>query len=323
MNEMKQLSDNIFATSHDEFSELFDILIEGRAGIKGFRPAIIFEGGALRGVLSCGYGVALNETSLNPDSFSLYGSSSGALNSIYFACRQLRDGLSIYADNATDKSCLNLWNFPNILNVDWLVDEWIFGKKAFDYKKIQKFPNKILISLTNLSDGEVFFFNAQGAKYDDLRKAMKATSYAPLLSNGYQVIDGNKYGDGAIGCAIPYDRAVRDGCTHIICLLTRPNGYRKGGKGSFTRFIRSLRLAHHTQEYRKAYAESERSYNRLLDKLYGSAPLPVPTMVICPNGSGQTPGNIESDPIKIREFGEQAYQLAKHQLTTLFPKISA
>lgn len=286
------------------------------------RVGIIFEGGALRGVVSAGYAKALSSLAKSNSYTSLYGSSSGALNSIYFLSDQMNDALSIYAENATDKRCTNILRFPNVLNVDWLVDTWMFDKKKFDIMKIIGSKTNTYISLTRLSDGAASYFNGATSSEHTLNQAMKATSYAPLLSNGYQEIGGVRYGDGAIGDAIPYHRAIADGCTHVICLLTRPHGYQKNRDHLSNKLFYRLRLAHHSKEYRKAFIDSDKHYNDLLDYLHNGSIYPVPTMVICPSSASEIPGNIETRAEVISEKGDTSYRNVLSQLKVLFPTAS-
>ncbi|MFP3733031.1 hypothetical protein SB690_19935, partial [Bacillus sp. SIMBA_006] len=70
---------------------------------------------------------------------------------------------------------------------------------------------------------------------------------------------------------------------------------------------------------RDAYWESERKYNSLMDYLY-SGEASVPTLILSPSGPDELPHNIETNPKIINEKGEKAYELAKTQLATIFPK---
>jgi predicted patatin/cPLA2 family phospholipase len=274
----------------------------------GVKMGVIFEGGALRGVVSAGYGLALSKYIESGSLFSIYGSSSGALNAVYFATKQLEVALKIYEENATDPKCTNIWKFPNILNPDWLVDEWLFDKRKFDLEKLKTIKPDIWLSLTNIDTGLPHYFNARAADPGLLRQAMKATSYAPLVSNGVQIIDGARYGDGAISDAIPYSKAVTDGCTHLICLLTRPPEYRKSHTKLATA-LETLRLLHRSKIFRAAYFARDQAYSSLLDRLLLlGAPGQVPTLIFHPGEKSEVPGNLETKPQMIASKGRLAYE---------------
>jgi len=288
----------------------------------GVKMGVIFEGGALRGVVSAGYGLAVSRYINAGSVFSLYGASSGGLNAIYYASDALEVALKIYEENATDPMCTNLWKFPNILNPDWLVDEWMFKNRRFDLDKINNRKPSVWLSLTDLDTGLPHYFNVKGSDPSLVRQAMKATAYAPLVSNGYQIIEGHRYGDGAISDAIPYEKARRDGCTHLICLLTRPPDYRKQ-HGFLSRGLETARLLHHTKSLREAWFARDVEYSQLLDRLYVSGDDTIPTLILHPAARTDVPGNLESRARVVAEMGGRAYKSALSALEDQFDLPSA
>ena len=258
---------------------------------------------------------------IDPSNFdTVYGSSSGALNAIYFVTKESDVGLSIYSENATDKMCTNIWNFPNVLNVDWLVDEWIFDKKSFNYENLSKSPTSVIFSLTNIANGEADYFSAKGVDKQKLNQAMKATSYAPLLTNATQTIDGITYNDGAVADAIPLERAILDGCTHIVCLLTRNIEYRKGKGSILKKLYYKFRLSRYSDKYIKSYHQSMNRYNLTMKKLY-EEDISVPVLVLHPNEPFEMPGNIETRPSVIKSKGDLSEELIYCQLNKNFPEL--
>lgn len=275
------------------------------------------KGGALRGILSCSYGLALKELISKVEFQSIYGSSSGGLNAVYFATDQLEVAKSIYIDNATDKRCTSIFNFPNVLNVDWLIDKWIFGKKTFNKKALRESKSNVIVPLTKMSDGLPIYAELNELDNGELSTALKSTSYAPLLTNSTGWFKGEEVGDGAIGDALLFDKAVADGCTHIICLFTRPPTYRKRGK-VFSKLFKKIRLLHRTVAYRNAFFKAEERYNDVLERIYSSEN-PIPTLVICPRNSEETPSNLETKADRISQYSETAYQATKTQLADWLP----
>lgn len=295
--------------------EYYHLNGEWRSGVK---MGIIFEGGALRGVVSAGSGLALSKFVDAGSVYSLYGASSGGLNAIYFASGILDVALKIYEENATDPNCTNIWRFPNILNPDWLVDEWMFERRRFDLDKINHQRPDVWLSLTDLDSGLPHYFNVKGADPAIVRQAMKATAYAPLVSNRFQTIDGHRYGDGAVSDAILYDKARADGCTHLICLLTRPAAYRKK-HGWLSKALETARLMNQTRNLREAYFARDLEYSALLDRLYVNGRDTVPTLIVSPAEPADVPGNLETRASVIGEKGAQAYARAFEALQAELP----
>ena len=313
-----KISKNLTAIDLPSVKAEIDYFLANGGWRPGVRMGVIFEGGALRGVVSAGYGLALSSLVDADKLFSIYGASSGALNAIYFASGHLEIALKIYEENATDPRCTNIWKFPNVLNPDWLVDEWMFGQRKFDLDRINSVAPDIWLTLTDLDTGRPHYFNAKGADPVLLRQAMKATAYAPLVSNGFQVIEGKRYGDGAISDAIPYDKAIGDGCTHLICLLTRPAEYRKHHT-ALSKALETLRLLNHTKKLRDAYFARDVEYSALLERIYVSgAPQNVPTLIVHPDSAAEVPGNLESRPKVIGEKGLSAFANALQALRGQF-----
>jgi len=279
----------------------------------GARLALLIEGGALRGVVSWGYAMALSRIISDREFDFIYGASSGGLNGIYLASHSMDLAYQVYVENATDPRCASIWNFPNVLNVDWLVDNWMFGPRQFDINTLRASQSKIAIVLTRLIDGLPFFFDVNHASLEDLRKAMKATSYAPLLTEKHQTIDGVDYGDGAIGETFPYREVVRQGATHIICLTTRTKEYRKQIAGLEKMFHR-LRLVTHTKQYMTAYFERPAKYNASMDLMYNGGAGAVPTMVLHPALESEIPRSVETRKNEIARLGSFADEMATSQL---------
>lgn len=296
--------------------EVLDVLRRASTGEKlpqDIKIGLLIEGGSLRGVLSCNYGISLSRLAPAHIFSEIMGASSGALNAVYFATQQLELAHSIYVSNATDKRCTNPWRFPNVLDVDWLIDNWLFGEKKFNQRALERFPGNVTIVLTDLQTGKPLYFDAKASQEAQLRQAMKATAYSPLLTSSSQQIFGATYGDGAISDSIPYHEAVRRGCSHIVCLVTRPSFYRKR-KNVFVRTLERLRLIGHSGAYLDRYFKRAEDYNEVLDTIYGARPAMRPTLVIHPKNSNEVPGSIETRPAIIEQLGLTARQLSHAQL---------
>ena len=172
---------NLSGWKHSEVLDILRTIRRTGTTPAGVRLALILEGGALRGVISCGYALALSEFVSDRHFTFIYGASAGGLNGVYLAAHSLPLALQIYAENATDKNCTNIWNFPNILNTDWLVDNWIFGARKFNVDCLHSSTSEIRIVLTNLDDGSPFYFDAKRAPLPELRQAFDELDQGTFL----------------------------------------------------------------------------------------------------------------------------------------------
>src|SRR5258708_2975115 len=92
----QRISNNVTAIDYPSIKKEMEYYSLNGSWRQGVRMGVIFEGGALRGVVSAGYGLALSRFIDSERLFSIYGASSGALNAIYFASDQLEVALKIY-----------------------------------------------------------------------------------------------------------------------------------------------------------------------------------------------------------------------------------
>lgn len=289
------------------------LLASGKRWAGDRKLGLVVEGGSMRGVISCGYLAALEDHGFSNCFDVIYGTSSGALNSVYFVSNSSMTAMSIYYENATSSQCTNPWKFPNVLNVDWLVDNWIMGKKRFDIEGVLTRLTPIKIALTNRLTGLTKFLCTRDMTRDELNAALKATAYTPLLTTGHQVIRGESFLDGMVGAAIPFEEAESDGCTDVVCLLTREAGYRKKSRRWIVA-LEALRLFRHSSLFTSAYHRRSDHYNRVLDRLFRKETV-ANTLIISPTDRTQTLSNLETRPHVVRAAGENARESASDLLT--------
>ena len=102
-------------------------LAEGRAPADGRKVALIVEGGAMRGVISCAALMALEDLSMTNVFDEVYGASAGALNAAYFLAGQAAYATSIYYQKINNTRILGrIWH-RRMVNIDDLFDSIIAG----------------------------------------------------------------------------------------------------------------------------------------------------------------------------------------------------
>ena len=74
----------------------------------GRKLGLIVEGGAMRGIFSCGGGIALELLGLSRAFDEVYACSSGAINAAYFVAGQAAYSVSIYCDEVNNRNFINL-----------------------------------------------------------------------------------------------------------------------------------------------------------------------------------------------------------------------
>jgi len=292
--------------------EVADVLLYRKSKISrgeqfddGSKLALIIEGGSIRGIGSSGFAKSLSLSGYTNCFDTIYATSAGALNAVYFVTDDCDTAMSIYYDDATSKNCTNFWNFPDILDVDWLLEAKIFNEKSFDVEYVMNKSKPIIVAVSRASDGKVKYFNLGKLNEIEIENVLKATAYTPLLSSKTSFIQGEYYVDGLIEGALPIDRAISDGCTHAVCLLTHEYGFRKH-TGPLLGALERLRLIRRNKAFRNRYMKTNFYYNNSIDIIYGNHNSSIPTLTFNPLKSHKIP-RVSGDQALVKKFGENCY----------------
>ncbi len=289
------------------------------------KVGLVLEGGSLRGVFSCGAAHALNKHGLANSFDVIIGTSSGALNGLYFPGNDEILASTIYEENATDPRCLNIWNFPEVLDVRWMITEWILDKKRFSDQAVYDGHHEIFISTTDTESGETRWFSSKKDSRKNFEKSICATAYTPIVCSQLENIDGRHYNDGYVNAALPIKKALDEGCTHVVVVPTQPWGYKKTRPGRLSGLYNSWRIRKLGNGYKQHFARRYDSYNEAL-RLAEFGSEKFHTLVLAPRTKQDIVGNLESNPKRVREAFEASTELnyqriseARKTLTSIPP----
>lgn len=188
----------------------------------GHRVAIVVGGGGMRGGSTGGMVLALEEAGLSNCFDVAYGSSSGAFIASAMIHRRGVAASKVFRDDMSAPEFLNvrrLWSRSPVMSLDHLLDEILTHKKPIDWDAALAHPVPMHIVVT---DAETL----KPVDIGDLtttqrwRLAFKATSAVPGFAGGPVEIDGRGYIDGSVSEPLPAMRAIRDGATHVLALIT-------------------------------------------------------------------------------------------------------
>jgi predicted patatin/cPLA2 family phospholipase len=190
------------------------------------KVGLAIEGGGMRGVVSGGMLVALEELGYADAFDDVYSCSSGALNGAYFVARDTWYPLSIYFD---DLSSGHFLDFARALrrqmpmNLDYVLDEVLTNRKPLDYVTATTSAQRLHIMVTDvdaLKTVDLIDFESAA----DLRAALRASAWLPVVTTGTSSVRGMRCVDGAVLRRHPFRTARADGCTHVLSLSTKPIG---------------------------------------------------------------------------------------------------
>lgn len=190
----------------------------------GFKVGLAVEGGGLRGVVSAGMLTALEDLGYADAFDDVYACSSGAVNGAYFLNRRTWFPLTIYYDDMSTGQFLDfrrIYRGQGPMDLDFVFDDVLVDRKPLDYSAIIKATQRLHIMVTDVDDLstlEVGDFESP----EDLRSALRASTWLPLAIRGTAQFRGHRAIDGGVLRFHPFRAAVNDGCTHVLSLSTRP-----------------------------------------------------------------------------------------------------
>lgn len=188
---------------------------------------LVLEGGASRGYFTVGALDALIDIGFKTD--FLVGTSAGIANGISYVSNQRGRGLKIGLEYLQDKRYMGLRHLINpkkrsYYNVDFVFDELPNKLLPFDKEAYDNSGCRVVAALTNLETGECEYHDVTS---DDTKwKKVVASCALPIMFQPVE-IDGQLYMDGGITDAIPFQRAIDEGCEKIIVIITRERSYIK------------------------------------------------------------------------------------------------
>lgn len=188
---------------------------------------LVLEGGASRGYFTVGALDALIDIGFKTD--FLVGTSAGIANGISYVSNQRGRGLKIGLEYLQDKRYMGLRHLINpkkrsYYNVDFVFDELPNKLLPFDKEAYDNSGCRVVAALTNLETGKCEYHDVTS---DDRKwKKVVASCALPIMFQPVE-IDGQLYMDGGITDAIPFQRAIDEGCEKIIVIITRERSYIK------------------------------------------------------------------------------------------------
>jgi predicted patatin/cPLA2 family phospholipase len=193
----------------------------------GARIALVVEGGGMRGAVSGGMALALDELGLSHAFDAAYGSSAGTLNAMWLLSNRIRDGIPTWTDPELVRELIS-WR--RVIGRRPVVDLKTLVEKRYEQLAPGLF-GAVLASRTELhpiatevSSGEAADLHESIKDPVTLRLAIRASATLPLLAGSPVTLGGRRFVDAGLSAAIPFRAALADGATHILLLRSRQLG---------------------------------------------------------------------------------------------------
>lgn len=272
------------------------------------KKGLILEGGAMRGMFTCGVMDVMMENGIEFD--GAVGVSAGAAFGVNYKSGQIGRAIRYNARFCSDKrygGIHSLLSTGNIYNTEFCYHEVPLKHDLFDFEAYVRNPMEFYVVCTDVETGKAVYHKYEGED-DHGFDWIRASASMPVVSQMVE-IEGHKYLDGALADSIPVKFFEREGYDRNVVILTRPKSYTMKSNEmmplirlkyrNYPKLVRAIENRHRVYNETLAYiSQMERS-----GKLFVIRPdcvLPV--------------SRVEKDPDKLRQAYDIGRQVALARL---------
>ena len=190
------------------------------------KTALIMEGGAMRGLFTCGVIDVLMREGIAFDGAA--GISAGAAFGCNFKSRQIGRALRYnlaYGRDPRYCSVRSLLKTGDLYGADFCYRQIPDELDPFDYEAFRRDPTAFFVGATDVETGRCLFRMCRDGGKEDMLW-IRASASMPFVSRPVSV-GGHLLLDGGISCAVPYAHMENMGYRRNVLVLTQPKGYRK------------------------------------------------------------------------------------------------
>lgn len=275
------------------------------------KTGLILEGGAMRGMFTCGVMDVLMENDIVFDGAA--GISAGAAFGCNFKSKQIGRPIRYNKQYCKDPrycSIRSLIKTGDLYGADFCYREIPDLLDPFDKETFRNNPMEFYVGATDVETGECIYHKCTDGGERDI-EWMRASASMPVVSKPVSV-DGRILLDGGITDSVPYRFMEQNGYNRNVIVLTQPAGYRK-------RKIRALPfiklLLHKYPAVTEVMAMRYEMYNRQMAEIEEREQKGI-SFVIRPPKSLEI-SRTENNPDQL----ERVYQIGRKEAKNALPKL--
>lgn len=180
--------------------------------------ALVVEGGGMRGTVSAGMLIALDQLGFRDTFDMVVGTSAGALEGAFFITGMASSAASMYYDELSQEPFLSkkrLMRLGPALDVHYLIYE-ASPRRGLSFHQVSNSPIPLYATLTPVdADNETKLVHAGGGA-ERTAAILQATVSLPVLGGDSKEVDERYYVDGGLTEQIPWHSAATLGATHML-----------------------------------------------------------------------------------------------------------
>lgn len=186
---------------------------------------LVLEGGGMRGVYTGG----VLDFFIEKELYFPYviGVSAGACNAASYISRQFGRNRKVTIGFIGDSRYLSLRNLlreRSMFGWSFIFDEIPNRLVPFDFETFDNSPQRFVVGTTDCLTGKPHYIDNKSGH--PMLEVIRASSSLPFISPPVE-LDGRTLMDGGIADPIPVQKAMEDGYTRNVVVLTRDRNYRK------------------------------------------------------------------------------------------------
>ena len=275
------------------------------------KTGLILEGGAMRGMFTCGVLDVFMENNIGFDGAA--GISAGAVFGCNFKSKQIGRPVRYNKKYCRDPrycSVRSLIKTGDLYGVDFCYRELPDVLDPFDRKAFRDNPMEFYMGATDVKTGKCVYHKCTDGGEADI-KWMQASASMPMVSKPVSV-DGYLLLDGGITDAVPYRYMESIGYNRNVIVLTQPDGYTKKKSSALPMIRLTMRKYPAVME---AMAVRHEMYNRQMEEIKQRERNGISLVIQPPEPLGIS--RTEKDPNEL----ERVYQLGRKEAEVALPDI--
>jgi len=282
------------------------------------RIALVVEGGGMRGAVSGGMALGLDELGFADAFDAAYGSSAGTLNAMWLMSGRVADGIPTWTDQGLNHELIDWRRLARrrpVVDISTLVERRYEELSPGLFAAVLASSTELHPIATDVSTGQAVDLHGSIEDEVSLRLAIRASATLPLVAGPPVAFAGRRYLDAGLSAAIPFRAAFADGATHVLVLRSRrvgevataPSGI---GARVMTRMLRRIGPA--VAEGFGTRATREAEDEALLARHDGDPGMTPHVLSIRPAPDSPVPARLERD-IAVVRAGLEAGREAVHR----------